>query len=137
MKPDGSLVSPLSEISFNVWNVSPDGTELIGYVWNDREERGGVAVLPTTGGAPRLLESVFPLAEHFFSFTPDGAWVTYMRQQNGQWNVYGRPRGGGPERQITRFADNMQIFATAWSRDGRLAVSRGTGMSDVVLITSK
>ena len=84
------------------------------------------------GGTPRLLGET--PATDLVGYTPDGAFITYVARRDGRSNVFGRPCGGGPERQMTHFSDNAGLYAAAWSRDGRLAVSRWTERSDVVLI---
>ena len=45
------------------------------------------------------------------------------------------PLNGGDPKQLTNFDSNL-IFNFAISKDGRLALTRGTERSDVVLISS-
>jgi hypothetical protein len=58
----------------------------------------------------------------------------YVRTVNGVGNLWTQPLSGGPPKQLTSFTSGL-IFSQAWSRDGRLALSRGSMASDVVLIT--
>ena len=71
------------------------------------------------------------------AWMPDGRSFTYVATQNGISNVWRQAIDGSPPRQVTNFTSDL-IFAHAWSPDGKeLAISRGTVLSDVVLITSE
>jgi len=48
-------------------------------------------------------------------------------------NVWEQPLAGGLPKQVTHFTSD-RIFYFDWSRDGRLALSRGTDQTDAVLI---
>jgi hypothetical protein len=63
----------------------------------------------------------------------------YAAVREGRMNAYVQPLTGGEPRQITdvRQSDAQQVFNGAWSRDGWLALSRGSQKSDVVLIASR
>jgi hypothetical protein len=56
--------------------------------------------------------------------------------RDGQVNMFMHPVSGGEERQLTHFRDGLQIFSAARAHDGRIALSRGSRTSDVVLISS-
>src|SRR5206468_2983456 len=51
-------------------------------------------------------------------WTPDGDGLAYIDTRTGAANIWVRPVGGGPERQLTYF-NSEQIFKFAWSRDGK------------------
>ena len=58
-----------------------------------------------------------------------------MELGQGARALWKRPLGGGPAVQVTHFEDTVTYFD--WSFDGkRLAVSRSSGLTDVVLITN-
>ena len=80
-----------------------------------------VLPLPVTGGA-------FPLR-----WTPDGRAISYINIVNGVGNIWEQPVEGGPPKPMTHFTSD-KIFWFDWSRDGRLALSRGTDTTDAVLI---
>ena len=67
------------------------------------------------------------------AYTPDGRGFAYLNpQQPG--NIWVQPIDGGPARPLTHFTDH-QLTSFAWSADGqRLAVTRATVLSDLVLI---
>jgi hypothetical protein len=48
-------------------------------------------------------------------------------------NVWEQPLAGSPPQPVTHFTSG-KIFWFDWSRDGRLALSRGTDQTDAVLI---
>jgi Tol biopolymer transport system component len=65
----------------------------------------------------------------------DGSALYYRRAQAGLRNVWKQPLAGGPPVQVTHFEEPVDYFD--WSPDGkRLAVSRSSSLSDVVLITN-
>jgi Tol biopolymer transport system component len=66
---------------------------------------------------------------------PDGRALTYVDNRGGIANIWSLPLNGGEPKPLTDFKSD-QIFAFAWSRDGKqLVCSRGVVTSDVVLIT--
>ncbi len=68
------------------------------------------------------------------AISPDGQWVVFSRQEGGNsGNVWEQPIAGGPPKAVTHFTSD-RIFWYDWSRDGRLAFSRGTKQTDAVLI---
>jgi Tol biopolymer transport system component len=127
---DGGEPVALGDGFFRPVGVSPDGTTLLGVGWDAKLRRGVYATLPTSGGTPTLL----PLtATGIAAWSPDGHGITYPDNRNGVSNLY-LATLDGKERPITRFtSDNISQFA--WSPDGkRLAIARGSGSSDVVLL---
>ncbi len=65
------------------------------------------------------------------SWTPDGRALAYI--DAAQKNVWVQPIDGVP-RQLTHFTDGRTIVDFAWSSNGaRLAISRSTTTSDVVM----
>ncbi len=139
MKTDGSGVSELTPASFGLMDLSPDGTELLGLSWAQAHQRSEYAVLPVSGGEPRLLGDFGTgggaiMGTLRWGRTTGTMW--YAAQRQGRVDVFERPLAGGPERQVTHFPrdDSPLIFSGALSRDGRLAVVRGNSTSDVVLI---
>lgn len=113
-------------------SVSPDG-KLLAYAYVAQHENPttGVKVVPVEGGRP-VMQFRFELSNPL-RWTPDGRALAYLDDR--QQNIWARPLGGGPPRQLTDFKSD-QTYAFAWSRDGKqLALARGTRASDVVLIT--
>jgi len=69
-----------------------------------------------------------------YAWTPDGAAVTFIESQGSVDNIWAYPIAGGKPYAVTHFSD-LSIASYAWSRDGRLAVSRGSRNSDAVVAT--
>ena len=141
---DGGEASLVSDAFFTTMDVSRDGRQLIGVSLNQATQRGECAMVPTSGGAPRLLGEV-PYAPAgglppTCVFDPSGTAIMYGAIRDGVMNVFARPLPGGAERPLTRFRRDgspMIFRGAAMSRDGRIAVSRGTTTRDVVLIAAK
>jgi hypothetical protein len=92
-------------------------------------------MVPVTGGQPA---KVFPLpatatANLPIHWTPDGHAISFINSVNGVGNIWEQPVQGGPPKPVTHFTSD-KIFWFDWSRDGRLALSRGTDTTDAVLI---
>jgi serine/threonine protein kinase/Tol biopolymer transport system component len=120
--------------------ISPDG-KLVAYNYFDvQAQRRRTAVISLDGG-PALATVDLPQdttwnGKSLFQWTPDGKALTYPDTKDGIDNLWNQPLDGGPPKQVTHFTSD-RIFSFSWSRDGkRLAVSRGTRTSDVVLIRS-
>jgi serine/threonine protein kinase/Tol biopolymer transport system component len=110
--------------------VSPDGKWIAcGYL----NEGFKMAILPFAGGHPAKVLPRLNTAETPFVWTPDGQAISFVNTVNGVGNIWEQPVAGGPPKAVTRF-NSLGIFHFAWSRDGRLALSRGTETTDAVLI---
>ena len=67
-------------------------------------------------------------------WSPDGRSIAYIRQIDGQDNIWSQPLDGGTPKQLTHYK-SLEIHNFAWSCDGKkLVMSRGSSASDVVLI---
>ena len=116
-------------------SLSPDDKLAIGY-YADPERRGWrTGVFPIAGGTPIRFEILIPNV----AWTPDGRNLIYMDASAGLANLFSQPLSGGAPRPITTFTtDGLFGFGFALSRDGKqLALARGNGTSDVVLITQE
>ena len=139
MPTDGGDAAPVGDQPFAMLDVSPDGTTLLGVTFNAEKVRSECATMPADGGAPRLLGEVGPTGADIVPscrWDPSGTAITYVAFRDGQFNMFMRPLAGGEERQLTHFRDGLQVFSAARAHDGRIALSRGSTMSDVVLISS-
>ncbi len=137
----GGEPSPVSQTTFALRQLSPDGTDMIGLTYNGARQQAECVLLRADGSSPRRLGGFADVETSDFGcrFHSGAALVSYVAQRDGVSNIYARPIAGGGERQITHFRrdGNPLIFKAAWSRDGRLAVSRGNRSSDVVLISTR
>ena len=131
---DGGAPVSLGDVYFRATDVSPDGTRLLGIAWDARERRPSLAWMPTAGGPATFIGLPGPTGTA--RWAGDGS-VTYVDVNDQRVNLWKRPLEGGAPAQVTRFKGE-NIFTFAWSLDGKsLALARGQGTSDVVLITLK
>jgi Tol biopolymer transport system component len=114
--------------------VSPDG-QWIACSYVPQPDRSPLlAILPIAGGPP---VRTFPLPEtaktSHMAWTPGGTGVSFVNDVNDVSNIWQQPIAGGPALQMTHFTSG-KILDFQWSRDGRLALSRGTELTDVVAL---
>jgi Tol biopolymer transport system component len=136
MGADGGNVTRLTDTPFLVLDVTPDGTQLVGSARNPADRQTECALLPSSPGSVRPLGAIegYVVSSCRASGNGDIAYVAY---RDGHLNVFTRAFAGGSERQITHFADEQsQVFANAVSRDGRIALSRGSTATDIFLLQS-
>jgi TolB protein len=113
--------------------VSPDG-KLIAYEHYDDQVGWRTALLPADGGAPLKIFD-FHAFRAGVRWTNVGQAVLYTNAHRPD-NIWRQPLAGGPPQQVTHFKED-QIAYFDVSPDGKqLAMSRGNGYSDVVLITN-
>jgi Tol biopolymer transport system component/DNA-binding winged helix-turn-helix (wHTH) protein len=117
----------------NAWEpvVSHDGKQ-IAFTFRP-ETANKIAVMPYSGGEPRLLTN---LPAHFgvFRWLSDGSGLAYADKQNGKGNIWIQPIDGSLPTQLTSWKPDP-IYALDVSRDGKwLASANGTLTMDVVLI---
>ena len=87
---------------------------------------GDLWTAPATGGTATHLTS-HPGVELFGKFSPDGKWIAFTGQYDGDEQVYVVPTSGGEPRQLTfypargplapRWGWDNQVFG--WSKDGK------------------
>ena len=92
-------------------------------------------IVAPAGGGPPLYQFDPPYGIQAARFTPDGKAIAFMLTRNRATNIWEQPLAGGNPLQITKF-DNGEMFAFAWSPDGKqLTFSRGARKSDVVMMS--
>jgi Tol biopolymer transport system component len=92
-------------------------------------------VVPAEGGASLYTFGV-PYGMRSAQFTPDGKAIAFLLTRNHAGNIWEQPLAGGDPVQLTKFT-NEEMFAFAWSRDGKkLALSRGQRKTDVVMMSN-
>jgi tricorn protease len=92
---------------------------------------GDLWVAPATGGQAARL-TAHPGIEVFAKFSPDGKWIAFTGQYDGDEQVYVMPSAGGEPKQLTfypargplapRWGYDNQVFG--WSNDGRFVIFR-------------
>jgi Tol biopolymer transport system component len=124
----------LTDYNADYPSVSPDGNWIACFRNPHGNQPPSLAILPIAGGPPA---KEFPLPETAdpppLVWTPDGRAVAFVNSVNGVGNIWQQPVAGGPAEPVTHF-NSGKIFKFDWSRDGRLALSRGTEAVDAVLI---
>jgi Tol biopolymer transport system component len=101
-----------------------------------------VYVLPSTGGTPRRVTAKGP--SYFHGWSPDGRWLVYTGQRNGEFDVYKIPVEGGEEIRLTtapglddgpEFTPDGEYIYFNSARTGRMQIWRmrpdGSGQRQV------
>jgi eukaryotic-like serine/threonine-protein kinase len=117
--------------------ISPaDGRIACWYTEDAAKPHWRIGIFPPDGGLPLQTFEFAPSVsiDSSMRWTPDGRAITYVDNRGGASNIWRQPLDGSPARPLTSFKA-AQILSFAWSRDGKLAFSRGILSSDVVLIT--
>lgn len=130
---EGGTASQLADYNLAWPSVSPDGEWIAGSYYPGQNQPLSLVMLPFAGGQAA---KVFPLpvtGGRPFAWTPDGHAIFFLNDVNGVNNIWEQPVEGGAPKPVTHFTSG-KIFWFAWSRDGRLALSRGTEPVDAVLI---
>jgi len=127
----GGTPVPLADVYFRVHGIAADGARLLGLSWNDEQRRVVLATYTMKDGTVQLLNSLPTNG----LFMPDGGLAGVQRIQGksvvGVW-----PSGGGPFKPLAPPTPDV-VFGGAVSRTGQIALSRGQGTNDVVLITAR
>jgi tricorn protease len=91
---------------------------------------GDLWLTSSAGGSARRITS-HPGRELFPKFSPDGKWLAYTGQYDGNFNVYVMPSAGGQPKQLTFYqgqaqplSDRMGILnqVIGWTPDGRSVI---------------
>ena len=116
--------------------LSPDGEYIAcNYLVGEPGAQFRVGIIPIEGGEPLKVFNVLSYAIKPLRWIADSRAVTYIDTRDGVSNIWALLLDGGPPTQMTNFKTDF-ISSFDWSRDGRrLALSRGSQTSDVVLIT--
>lgn len=119
-------------------SVSPDG-KMVAFVLWQASEANRIALVSFDGG--EIIKTFDAKQERnsltdnqHLQWTSDGRGIYFIALNDGISNIWRQPIDGGQPAQVTNFTIG-RIFNFAFSSDGsRLALSRGTLNSDVVLI---
>jgi len=88
---------------------------------------GDLWVASSSGGVARRITS-HPGREQFPKFSPDGKWLAFTAQYDGNFNVYVMPSEGGSSKQLTFYqgaarplSDRMGVLneVVGWTPDGK------------------
>jgi Tol biopolymer transport system component len=128
----GGDPTPIWKGPFSPADISPDGTQLVGATWSEQHRRSVVALIPASGGEPTLLPDI-PVSNAAFS--PDGRALVFPDLRARPFRMMLRPLPDGAATYVGPPLPAV-TFGGVLSRQGRLAISRGSQQSDVVLITA-
>ena len=118
---------------FNFASLSPDGTLALGRYLDTAERGTRTAIVPVDGSAWRKM----PGGVGDLHWTGDGRAYEEVRRTDAGSNLWRVPLDGSAPTQLTKF-ESDEIYVFKRSRDGRrLALSRGSTSSDVVMITGE
>ncbi len=88
---------------------------------------GDIWIASETGaGAQRLTDNA--ARDQFPRFSPDGQWIAFSSNREGNYDVYVVPAAGGEPRQLTFHTANDEVVG--WTRDGKRIIfssARGNG----------
>jgi eukaryotic-like serine/threonine-protein kinase len=113
--------------------VSPDGQFISCTEWEEQARSNKYAVLPIDGGLPiKLFGNPDSSRLRKTRWSVDGQSIFFVDSRDG--NIWSQPISGGAPKQITKY-ESDEVSAFDLSRDGKqLVVTRGSTVSDVVLI---
>jgi Tol biopolymer transport system component len=131
---EGGPATKLTDYNADDPTISPDGKWIACSQAQHETQRAKLAIVPIDGGMPvKVFQLPETAAPPILAWTPDGQAVSFLNHVNGVSNVWQQPVAGGPATAVTHF-ESGKIFQFKWSREGRLAMSRGTETIDAVLI---
>lgn len=122
--------------------ISPDGKYIAYSIWDEESNpaQWGREVI-SVDGSERAKSFTIPVSaidsdgQVWLRWMPDSRALAYVDNRGGTANLWSLPLNGDEPKPLTDFKSD-QIFAFAWSRDGKqLVCSRGVVTSDVVLIS--
>ncbi|MEW6213069.1 MAG: protein kinase [Acidobacteriota bacterium] len=117
--------------------ISPDGTLIAcGYRGQASNWHNKIALIPINGGPPVRLFDIPPRISAYdpIQWTPDGRALTCNNK--GATKIWKQSLDGSPAKELIDFQFDT-VWRSAWSPDGaRLAVARGSTVSDAVLISN-
>jgi tricorn protease len=103
------------------WQLSPDGRKSL------LEARGDLWVVDNTSGGATNLTHSSASAERDPRWSPDGNWIAYFSDADGEYNLHISRADGSEQRQVTHLGDGFRYRPT-WSPDSqRIAFYDSTG----------
>ncbi len=94
----GLLHPDLITSANNDHGISFDGKTLI-FSKNEKGLGSRIYTLPIEGGNPKLITPLYP--SYWHGISPDGKYLAYCAEREGQWDVYVISIDGGKEKRLT------------------------------------
>ena len=93
------------------WDISSTGNRAV------LEARGDIWTVPAKHGTPRNLTRTDGASDRYPAWSPDGRWVCYVSDADGEYEYYvTQSDGKGEPRQLTD-GDKTFFFGAVWSPD--------------------
>jgi hypothetical protein len=83
----------------NDHGVSPDGKQLVISDQSQTDRKSRIYTLPVEGGEPKLVTDKAP--SYWHGWSPDGKWLAYCAEREGEFDVYSVSVDGGDETRLT------------------------------------
>ena len=94
-------------------NPSPDGNRIVA------TGRGDIFTIPVKEGITRNLTASAGAHDRDGAWSPDGKWIAYLSDKNGEYEIYLQKQDGSEEPvQLTNGADTYK-FTFRWSPDSK------------------
>jgi len=115
--------------------VSPDNQVMACRYFLENDAQKKIAIIPVEGGLPVKLLPIPVRNFQKVQWISNGRALTYIDIAEGVSNIKSYNLDNGSTKQLTRFQDDEQIFAYAWSAGNRqLACQRGAEDNNVIKI---
>ncbi len=95
------------------WNLSPTGQRIV------VEARGEILTVPAEKGDVRNLSRTVDAAEREPSWSPDGRWVAYFGEHNGEYALIMEDQTGQATPRIVTLTDPGYYYDINWSPDSK------------------
>jgi TolB protein len=149
LQPDGSIAEPVKlaiPADYRCNNdkaISPDGSRIAFSATVPPHKGSQVFLADSDGSDVKLMASDSP--SYFHGWSPDGKMLAFVAQRNGsgQYDIYGMPAAGGPEKQLNfdvhqddgpDYSPNGKWIYINSDRSGKEAIwrfpSKGAGPND-------
>ena len=109
-------VEPRSIVGMRSLCLSPDGQQLA-FTW-----RGDIWIAPSTGGRATALTTNVEMDDNPI-WSPDGQWIAFATNRNGNWDTYLASVEGGETKRLTW--SSFSEVPNGWSPDGSKILIRG------------
>jgi tricorn protease len=127
-----AVTTVLASLTGSVQLAAPPETHLMRFpdIWHDQVAfvyAGDIWVASTRGGQARRL-TAHPGDELYPKFSPDGKWIAFTGQYDGNSDVFVVPAAGGEPKRLTYHPGTDMVLG--WSPDGRV-LFRSSRASDL------